>query len=188
MKLIARSLSVLALLGVAAVANAQLIYNDTTVGHSTWQRPVAGNPPVPPASGVGTAVRYQAEPFYVTLTGSYNMLSVGTVPINWDNYLFLYHTNFTSALPFSNVIIGNDDNPTIGSSGFNGVNLTAGTQYYLVTTGFSNSDMGAFTNTISGPSTAIRGLVGSAVPEPGSIALLVGMAGMGGMMLRRRKK
>lgn len=33
-----------------------------------------------------------------------------------------------------------------------------------------------------------NGLVYTAVPEPGSVALLVGMAGAGGMMLRRRRK
>ncbi len=165
-------------------------YIDTTVGGPTWNRPVGGDPPTPPTSGVGTSVPYQVQPFYVSASGNYDFLSVGTNPAGWDNYLFLYQGQFDPNDQFNGVIIGNDDFPGIGQAGFDGVPLTAGTQYFLVTSGFSNFDEGQFTNTItgSGNNTAILGLIPqNTVPEPATMAVFGGMALAGMFGYRRRK-
>ncbi len=116
--------------------------------------------------------------------GSYDFLSDAVDPVNWDNYLFLYLNSFDPLDQFANVIIGNDDLPSIGLSGFNGVNLSTGTTYVLVTTGFTNFDTGAFENTITGPGNVITDLA-VAVPEPLS-GSLVGMALAATLMRRRR--
>jgi PEP-CTERM motif len=144
-----------------------LTYNDTTVGAPTWNRPVANSSvaPVPPLSGVGTAVAYHAFAFEVDTAALYNILSTAT--LGWDNYTFLYQTSFNPGAPFNNVLIGNDDNPNAGLSGFS-VNLAANQVYVLVTTGFGNTDFGAFSNSIEGPT----GSNVSAAPEPSTLGLL----------------
>lgn len=155
--------------------------NGNTTGDPTWNRPVAGNPPTPPLSGVGTDTPYEVTQFTVDQAGAYDFLSVATQPVNWDNYLFLYQGSFDPTAPFANVIIGNDDFPFIGRSGFDGVNLSTGVSYFAVSSGFSNLDFGAYTLTISGPGAISIG--GAAVPEPGTWALMIlGFGAVGGAM------
>ncbi|MCS6774946.1 MAG: proprotein convertase P-domain-containing protein [Chloroherpetonaceae bacterium] len=125
-----------------------LTYTGTTVGGPRWQRPLAGNPPTG-VSSLGNNVPYHVQSFVAAETGAYDFLSLGTNPVNWDNFLVLYRTSFNPAAPLSNVIIANDDFPSVGRSGFNGVNLIAGTTYHIVTTGFSNTSAGEFTNTVN---------------------------------------
>ena len=162
----------LILLAVAAITSAGMLdYTGTTAGGPIWNRPVAGNPPVAPASGVATDVPYHVQAFTVDLVGSYSFLSTGVNPVDWDNYTFLYSDSFTPASPFVNVVIGNDDNPGVGVSGFT-ANLLTGTNYFFITTGFSNSDEGSFSNSISGPGNITAGSGVSNTPEPSSILLL----------------
>lgn len=168
-------------------ATAVFSYNGTTIGQPVWQRPLAnGNNPPTGLSGTGTAVPWSAISFSVTVTGSYVFQSVATAPANWDNYTFLYVNSFNPAQPLTNVLIGNDDNPTIGLSGFT-INLTAGTNYSFVTTGFSNTSSGAFSNTISGPGDVIA--AGQAVPEGGAglviLAITAGGLLVAGTRLRK---
>lgn len=160
-----RKLIALSLLAFSICSAATLSYSGTTAGGPTWNRPIAGNPPVPPISGVGTAVRYDVYAFSVDTDGVYSFSSTATSPANWDNYTFLYEINFNPANPFANVLIGNDDNPNVGLSGFSKA-LTTGLNYYLITTGFGNNDAGSFTNEIRGP-----GNINPAVPEPTTCVL-----------------
>ncbi|MGE3818340.1 MAG: hypothetical protein AB7I30_02805 [Isosphaeraceae bacterium] len=174
---------VIAAIGASQARADVLAYVGTTVGGPTWQRPIAGNPPTPPPSGVGTNVPYHVQPFFVKLSGTYSMQSASTIPAGWDNYTFLYQDTFSAGAPFTNVLIGNDDNPTIGLSGFNFA-LTAFTQYFLVTTGFGNTDEGAFTNTIQDVGNVFpSGTIMLGVPEPSPMAL-AGVAGLLGLLGR----
>ena len=158
--------SLLALAAAAALAGpAQaIVVVGTTTGAATWNRPLAGVPPTG-LSGVGTAVPYTVLPITVSTTGSYVFQSTGTTPSNWDNFTVLYQNAFNAASPLVNALVANDDNPTIGLSGFTTA-LTAGTTYFYITTGFNNTHFGAYSNSITGPGAI------TVVPEPASVALL----------------
>ncbi len=156
---------VIALITIALVTTGRadtVTYTGTTAGGPTWNRPIEGNPPTV-LSIVGTAVPYSVQQFSVSLAGLYNFQSTATNPPNWDNYTFLYQNSFNPMSQFTNVLIGDDDNPSIGLSGFS-FNLVAGTNYLFVTTGFSNTSFGAFSNTFAGPGTISFGSA-NAVPE-----------------------
>jgi hypothetical protein len=161
-----RTLRVSLLLSLLAVCGnaSTLSYIDTTAGGPIFNRPIAGTPPNS-LSGVGTAVPYNVLAFIVDQAGTYTIQSTATNPANWDNYTFLYATAFDPANPLVNALTGNDDNPTIGLSGFS-FGLNVGTTYFLVTTGFGNSNAGIFSNSIDGPGTP------SSVPEPSTLLTL----------------
>lgn len=144
------------LLAMISVAQGITFTGDTT-GGSTWNRLIGGNPPVT-ISGFATAVRYEAIQFTVDGNGSYVFQSTA----NWDNYSFLYHTSFNPLAQLNNVLIGNDDNPQPGLSGFTYA-LTAGTQYWIVQTGFDNNSYGAYSTTITGPGNVSLGT--ASVPD-----------------------
>lgn len=187
MNTLSKILMSLAVAGLSAQAGTLLI-NDTTVGEPTWNRPVAGDPPTPPASAAGTAVPYDVTIFHVDTTASYSFLMTGTDPTNWDTYAFLYQGGFDALAPFTNVLVGNDDNPTMGLSGFTR-SLTAGATYVFVATGFGNTDQGAYSLFIEGAGTILPGPgtgpdPGGDVPEPATPALVV--AGLAGLLTARR--
>ncbi|MEO0017907.1 MAG: hypothetical protein RLZZ522_1190, partial [Verrucomicrobiota bacterium] len=119
----------------------------TTFGKSLWNRPNAGVPPLVLSTNWGTAVPYDVMRFTVSTTGGYTLKSTAAA---WDNYLFLYSAAFNPASPLSNGLLGNDD---FGSSVVAGLttNLTAGTTYYLVTSGYHNHSAGTYTLDIAGP-------------------------------------
>jgi hypothetical protein len=116
-----------------------------------WNRPNANgtNPPTE-LSATATAVQYEAIGFTVSTAGIYTLTSTATVPTGWDNYLFLYAGSFNPTGPLSNVMIGNDDFPIVGVSGF-GISLAPGTTYFAVTTGFANSKSGDYSLLVDGP-------------------------------------
>ena len=172
---------VLALTVLATPASAQYTYTGTTVGGPTWNRPNAnGNLAPTSLHAQATAVPYSVFQFAVTTTGAYTFQSTSLSPTSWDNYTFLYQTSFAAGSPLTNVVIGNDDNATIGLSGF-AMSLTQGTTYFAVTTGAFNPVSGTFSNAINGP-----GVV--TTPEPGTLGLL-GLALLPcGAFLRRRRR
>lgn len=177
--------TMLAFANSATVQAADLFYSDTTTGGPTFNRPVENGTSPPYALSIaGTAVPYHSQPFYVTETTTFSFLSAATGA--WDNYLFLYQTAFLPGSSLTNVIIGNDDFPSGGLSGFNNVPLTALTQYYLVTTGYDNTNFGAFQNKISGGVGATPIVLG-VVPEPSSMVLTaISVAGLVGWSARKR--
>lgn len=157
-----------------------MTFAGTTAGQPTWNRPITNGPNPPTVlSSLGTDVSFSVFEFTVSATGVYNFLSEATNPVNWDNYTFLYRNSFNPSTPFANVMIGNDDFPTIGRSGFDDVALDVGTTYFLVTTGFTNNDAGVFTNSIIGS--------GSVTPIP-TPALLPGLVALGWGALNKRKQ
>ncbi len=167
---------------------ATLSYTGTTafIGAPTWNRPNANgtNAPVNPLSVIGTSVRYSAKGFSVGTSGSYTFTSTSTTP-GFDNYTFLYGNTFNAASPLTNVLVGNNDNPSTTVSGFTR-NLNSGVNYFFVTTGLSNNDVGAFTNTIVGPGTIVAA-VPAAVPAPEPATILGTLAAFGYGVYSKRK-
>jgi hypothetical protein len=176
------ALGLTALAAISPQAQAATLNTGTTIGAAIWNRPIIGNPPTA-LSAVGTAVPYSAFGFTVSDPGSYTFQSTATSPTNWDNFTVLYQKTFNPANPLINAVISNDDNPTIGLSGFT-IALDPSTNYFLVTTGFGNGDFGAFTNTITGVGTATA-IATTAVPEPATILGTLTAVGYG--VYSRRK-
>ena len=153
----------LAAAAAAAVAPAQAItITGDITGAPTWTRPFASFSG-PSISGVGS--HYTVTPFTVSATGSYVFQNTAVLPALWDNFTFVYQNAFNAASPLVNGLIGNDDNPSIGLSGFT-TPLTAGTSYFYVVTGFAPSNVGTWSASITGPGNV------NVVPEPASYALL----------------
>ena len=154
-------------------------YTAVTLGQPTFNRPIA-SPFGPPnvLSIVGTNVAYSARTFTIDQAGSYTFDSLSTSPVNWDNYTLLYRTTFNPLNPLLNAIDGNDDLGFIGRSGFSST-LTIGT-YVLVTTGYSNTDAGTASSTISGPGNILSP---TPTPEGGTMA----MFGLGLILLGVKK-
>ena len=122
-------------------------YSGTTTGGPFFDRPFSF------CSGTGGTRRYHAQPFFVDATGAYDITSVQT----YDGYIHVYVDAFDPTDPGTNCIAGNDDDPFPGLSGILGLGLTAGTQYFLVTSAFSGD--GDFDNTISGPGEIFLGIL-----------------------------
>ena len=180
------ALATIAFAAVAATpASAATFIGGTTLASPTYNRVLAATPPTG-LSGVGTAVHYQSVAFNVATTGSYTFLMTSLVPAGWDTFLTLYGNSFNPLAPLTNALVANDDNPTIGLSGFT-INLTAGTSYFAVATGFANTDVGTYTLAINGPGAVVFQAAPGGVPEPATWAMM--MLGFGGVgfAMRRRK-
>ena len=131
--------------------------SDTTPDDATspdiWDRPFADGTC---CSGLGPVSYDVYGPFTVDVSGLYTIDSdqIG----GWDGFLFLYETCFDPLDQTTNYVAGDDDGPGgIGTSQILDVNLSTGTDYYIITTGFSAGDFGDFTNTITGVGTATCG-------------------------------
>jgi hypothetical protein len=161
-----------------------VMFVGTTTGGPTWNRPLAGAPPTG-LSAVGTAVPFTVIQLTVGAGGSYVFQNTATT-IGYDNFTLLYQNAFNSAAPLINALVANDDNPTIGLTGFT-VNMTAGTTYFYVVTGFNNADFGNWSAVITGPGIITVGGGPQPVPEPATMLLLAsGLAGLGARLQKKR--
>ena len=167
-------------IGIAPAQAATFTYSGDTTGAPTWNRPEEGNPPTT-LSDFGKATPCDVFSFTVDTSSSYVFAS--TSP--YDNYGFLYQGAFNAATPLANVIIGDDDsNPSSFQDYKFTTNLTTGTNYFLVSTGFDNTEFGAFTTTIDGAGN-VNTTGSTSVPEPFTI---VGTLVGGTAALRMKKK
>lgn len=206
MKSLTRSLSVLAPLGVASLANAQTLAFDHTGSGSAI------------ASSAGTAGYTFTVNSPITVTdlsvySGFGLISA-SFPIGvWDSTnLLIATTTVTTATPGVTYASANGGN-FIGNA-IAPLNLGVGSYTIGAFYGDTNDTAAFFGTILANPSVTYgdvaiaisAGLVqptslfpevslfgptfrfqsGTSVPEPGSMALLVG-AGIGGVMLRRRK-
>lgn len=167
-----KTLLLAALAFATTPALAQSWTGDTT-GMPTYHRALQGFSGL---SGVGTAVHYEVFQFTVSTTGSYSWQNTAT---GWDNFTFIYANSFNPAAALTNGLYSNDDNPSVGLSGFS-TTLTAGNTYFYVVAGFDNDDQGAWRVDV----TSTSGGQVILVPAPGALAL----AGFGLLAVGRRRR
>jgi hypothetical protein len=177
LKLLARSLSLAALLGIASAANAQLTFNfefdgtpDATI--------------TPPIVGTGT-LTLAADPGNGTF--AFNAISPTlSFLVNGESF-----SNADILTPTANVqvqISTSGPDRIVNFAGFGGpfggsldlINANARPLSFQPGFGTLYFDQNSF-GTYRGTAASTQ------VPEPGSVALLVG-AGIGGLMIRRRRK
>lgn len=183
-KSVQKSLLIILGLGLAAFTTAQptlasiLTYQGNTTNLPLWRRVAPGNPPTlisgEKDGNLGMSVPESVFDFTVDQSGSYTIsgVSEATPPKTpWDIFLALYQDSFNPNQQLTNVLIANTttnaDTVTFSTQ------LTAGKEYFLVTTGRQVSDFGVFTNTISGLGRIV------AVPESDSIPAMLVAVGVG---------
>jgi hypothetical protein len=138
-------------------------FSGDTTGDPQFNRPSS----LTTLSTLGTAVPHEVIPFYVSASGDYDIETLQ----GFDGYPLLYSGSFSAANPLTNLEelldVGFAGEPDGGT-----VTLAAGTQYFLVMTGFENSDFGVYSGTITnGRSVAGQAVLGI-VPEPTSLLAL----------------
>ena len=120
-------------------------------------------------SGVGTHVFYDVQPFSLSLAGSVT-LGVNSFASSDgfdDTFLALYRGSFSPASPLTNLIAVDDDGGP-GALSLITTTLSANTNYFLVTTTFSNGVTGPYNDSITpaNPASVVN------VPEPSTWALV----------------
>ena len=117
----------------------------TTAAAPTFRRPTTARTLAPATAG---AVRYVAQNVVVDTAGAYEFRVVGAG--NWNTFAVLYAYPFAPSQPLANMVVANDDYPSVGVSGFT-LTLNRNIIYTLVVTGAANGNAGAYTVTASGP-------------------------------------
>ncbi|MEZ5454835.1 MAG: DUF11 domain-containing protein [Lysobacteraceae bacterium] len=120
-------------------------YTGTIPASPTFNRPSSCST----LSGVGSAVGYHEQGFTVDTSGSYTVEVLSTTMPGADTIMVLYTPSFDPANPLTNCTAYNDDSTGLLSAITS--NLTAGTQYVVVTTSFDNGEVGDVSNEITGP-------------------------------------
>lgn len=121
-------------------------YSQSTIDSRTWARPNANCQTLSSTSNS----RYETQILSVNVSGEY---TIATEYENFDGYVHLYDEQFNPFDPFLGCIDGDDDSGPGGlsTSQLNNVFLHAGRSYYIVNSGFNDTDSGTYTTRISGP-------------------------------------
>lgn len=167
------------------------VFSGDTTGGLVYNRPIAnGNLPPVSLSGVGTAVRYVVTPFTVTISGNYNFLNT----TNYDSYLGIHVGSFDPTNGLLNAVAYSDDFNGTLDGGFSNLALVSGVSYFAISSGFDNTDFGAFRLDVNGPGNILP--IGAppppppppgGVPEPSTWAMMLLGFGFMGSALRRRR-
>ncbi len=184
-KFVQKSLVIILGLGLAAFTTAKpseasvFTYQGDTTNQTSWRRVAPGNPPTlisgEKDGNLGMSVPYSVFDFKVDQSGSYTItgISQATPSQNrpWDIFLALYQDSFNPNQQLTNVLIA--DTTTTGGTVEFSQPLSAGQEYFLVTTGRRVSDFGVFNNTISGSGRIV------AVPESDFMSAMLMTVGVG---------
>lgn len=160
-------------LPVSAFAGSVTLLGDTTTA-PTFNRPTE--------TGATSAftVHYNAYQINITQSGSYTFTLNATDPSSYDTFLHIFVNAFNPVSLYDvndqaiNFLAANDDaSPSTTNSAITAT-LDATKSYFFVADGFSGSDAGAYTASVTGPGS----IMATVVPEPSS-AVLMGLAGTG---------
>jgi hypothetical protein len=212
LKLLARSLSLAALLSIASVANAQVFSETTDAGTTAATAAIVPSGTTSIAGTLGIRFDLDLYAFQIDTAGSIDIIGTNSPGID-DNLLLFDASGFgigasddqgggldsriTINLSPGLYYVGYGDNNIAAFDSNNNeifdndhgdgngvLNPPRTTPFAYIAQEFAGSggDTGPYTITFSRPTGG-----GTPVPEPGSIALLIG-AGLGGLMLKRRRK
>ena len=146
-------------------------------------------------SSIGTRVAYDVYGFHVSANGTYSIeataFNTTGAGLASDSFLALYGNTFNPASPLANLLQVDDDSGVGSLSRLNSA-LTAGTQYYLIFTSYSNNQYGTYTGrfdtVLGGGQVSLDAAAAPGqVPEPGTLALFP-LALLGMRMARRRNR
>jgi hypothetical protein len=134
-------------------------------------------------SAIGVTAHYVTFAFSVDTSGGYTITSSSVVPIAFA----IYHDTFDPTKSSTNWIAIIPSSGTTPKDRNLTLTLTSGTPYIIVDAGYSLSDVGPFSTTISGPLGAQ--LTPITTPEPGTLSLmLIGLGSFGAMAVMRKSK
>lgn len=174
------------LLSLAAPASAQVLVLSGTLDGSDPTMPVVFIVP-PNCIGQGVApVLYEARPFYVTATGTYN-LSQASLPASFASW-YLYEYSFNPLAGMTNCVAAmNGAADPLATN----VTLQAYRQYIAVPFDDTGAQAGGtYTMTITGPGVIAEGAPAmTAVPtlHPWALFSLAALLGLGGLLRSRRR-
>lgn len=166
--------------GITQPAKAELVViQGDTSDSATFQRPSFE---LNSYSTSASAVKYDVVPLVPLKSGGYSMVAVGD---GFDIALFLYRGAFDPNQSLTNAIAANDDFRAWNTSSIVKW-LEAGSQYFLVVTGYADTAFGEYALTYASGAPGNMGTP-SPVPEP-SQWLMMGLgAAVLSVAMRRRK-
>lgn len=142
-------------LATAAYGEAATTFYGSNQGQPTFNRPSSLS------TLSGSLTRYSVQPFFPNEDASCYIQSIQEGP-NFDGIILLYRNGFNPASPLTNLIAYDDDGPAffVGESRIDEIDLDFSDNYYLVTTGYSSTDIGTFSNMVACENPATRVVVG----------------------------
>lgn len=142
-------------LSAVAYGEAATTFYGSNQGQPTFNRPSGL------ATLSGNIVRYSVQPFFPNEDAQCFIESIQEGP-DFDGVILLYRNGFNPASPLTNLIAISDDGPDfdIGESHIDARPLLFNDNYYLVTAGYNNLDIGTFSNMVACESPATRVVVG----------------------------